>query len=61
MIDSSVCLSWKPIDFLDNIPKYSNMFSELSCVLQNEYVSIVILFQIWLMIQRVVCGRWVGG
>ena len=62
IIDSSVSVLWKPIGFLDNIPKYSYIcFTSCACVLQNEYVSIVRFFKYDYWFSSVwVAGRWVG-
>ena len=51
---------WTPTDFLDNIPKYSYMFSQLRSCSAKWICFCCQVFQIWLLIQRVV-GLVVGG
>ena len=54
IIGSSICVLWKPIDFLDNIPKCSYMFAQL-CLCSAKWIYFYCqVFQIWLLIQRVV-------
>ena len=50
----------KPINFLDNIPKYSYIFSQL-CLCRAKWTCFYCqVFQVWLLIQRVV-GSVVSG
>ena len=51
---------WKPINFLNNVPKYCYMFSQL-CVCSVKWTCFNCqVFQVQLLIQRVV-GSVVGG
>ena len=63
VIDSFVCALWQPIDFLDNIPKYSYIISQFFLCSAKWICFYSQVFQIWLLIQRVfgsVVGRSVG-
>ena len=40
-IDSSVCFLWKPIDYLDNIPKCSYMFCQL-CLCSTKWICLYV-------------------
>ena len=72
MIDSSVCVLWKPINFLDNIPKYSYVFPlvlvfcKMNMLLLSSLPNMIIdSVSHWVgsrwVAGQVVGGRFVGG